>query len=112
LITLVCRKINNMAGGGRFYIGTEAELAAIIHEKDSASTRKSTKSAVKCFTDFLLESGRDSIDSLDFSIEELDNALKYFYFAARKTDGSLFKKDCLAKYEVRFEKDISRRKEA
>ena len=80
-----------MAGRGRFHIGTEAELAAIIDEKDSASTKKSTKSAVKCFTDFVLESGRDSIDCLEFSIEELDSALKDFYFAARKTDGSLYK---------------------
>jgi hypothetical protein len=35
-----------MAGGGRFHIGTEAGLAVIIDEKESASTNKSTKLAV------------------------------------------------------------------
>jgi hypothetical protein len=101
-----------MAGGGRSHLGTEAELAAVIDEKDSASTKKSTKLAVKCFTDFLLESGRDSIDCLDFSIEELDSALKDFYFAARKTDGSLFKKDCFKLQNIRYGlKRFSRRKE-
>ena len=49
---------------------------------------------MKCFEDFLRESGR-STDFLQCTIGDLDDALREFYFAARKTDGSLFKKSAL-----------------
>lgn len=40
-----------MAAGGRFHIGTDDELAAILGEKDATNTKKLTKTAVNCFND-------------------------------------------------------------
>jgi hypothetical protein len=100
-----------MAGGGRFHIGTEAELVAIIDEKDSASTKNLQNRRLSVLLIFLLESGRGSIDCLDFSIEELDSALKDFYFAARKTDGSLFKKTTLQNIQYGLKRFFQGKKE-
>ena len=78
----------------RFVQVTEADIAGILANKDAINTKKSTKVAVKCFEDFLRESGR-STDFLECTISDLDDALREFYIAARKTDGSLFKKSAL-----------------
>ena len=56
---------------GRFAASSEEEIAKILSEKDAENTKRSTKSAVKCLQQYLLETNADSLNFDDYSPEEL-----------------------------------------
>ena len=85
--------VNKMAK--RFHVPDDSEIDELLENKDSVNTKKSTAVAVKCFRQFLEESGRGNTKFEEYELAELDDALKSFYAGARKTDGTLFKKSAL-----------------
>ena len=60
-----------MATAGRFVASSEDEIANILSEKDAENTKRSTKSAVKCLQQYLLEANANSLNFDDYSPEEL-----------------------------------------
>ncbi|CAC5373666.1 KCTD1_15 [Mytilus coruscus] len=81
--------------GKRFHVADDDEIEELLQNKDSLNTKKSTAVAVKCFRQFLEESGRENTKFEEYELSELDVALKSFYAGARKSDGSLFKKSAI-----------------
>jgi len=67
-----------MATAGLFAASSEEEIAKILSEKDSENTKCSTKSAVKCLQQYLLETNVDSLNFDDYSPEELAVLLTKF----------------------------------
>jgi len=67
-----------MATAGRFATNTDEDIAKILSENDAENTKKSTKSAVKCFHQYLLETNADSYSFDDYSPEELAVLLTNF----------------------------------
>jgi hypothetical protein len=47
-----------MATAKRFTVPNKVEIEEILRNKDAINTKRSTDVAVKCFRDFLQESGR------------------------------------------------------
>ena len=60
-----------MATAGRFAASSEEEIAKILSEKDAENTKRSTKSAVKCVQQYLLETNTNSLNFDDYSPEDL-----------------------------------------
>ena len=71
--------VENMAIADRFAARSEEEIANILCEKDAENTRRSTKSAVKCLQQYLLETNADSLNFDDYLPEELAVFLTKFY---------------------------------
>ena len=71
--------VENMATAGRFAASSEEEIAKILSEKDAENTKLSTKSAVKCLQQYLLETNADSLKFDDYFPEELAVFLTKFY---------------------------------
>lgn len=78
--------------GGRFGSTTVEDLDALLADKDAINTKKATKAALTCFSQFLLSIDRE----LTFqSPEALNDVLEKFYAAARKVDGTFYKLSAL-----------------
>jgi hypothetical protein len=96
---------------GRFGSRGEKEIKEeLIDQKDSVNTKRMTKSALKLFTDFLVQYKDTASGQEQFSYREvgkklvsgeavewedcsqLNKMLKYFYANARKNNGDLYKK--------------------
>ena len=89
----------------RFQIPTEDDLQTLLGEKDSKNTKHTIAGAVKCFRDFLKEAGKPE-DFESFEKEELNECLRNFYAAARKSNGDKFKRSALQSYRYGLRKHI------
>ena len=78
----------------RFGSTTEEEIEKLLDEKESKSTKNSTKQALTILKHFCLEKGV-SADFEELSSPELNQLLKNFYANARKQDGSFYTKNTL-----------------
>ena len=61
----------------RFHVPDDTEIEELLEQKDAKNTKKSTASSVRCFIQFLEESGRE-MNFENFEIAELDGTLKTF----------------------------------
>jgi hypothetical protein len=73
-----------MAIADRFAARSEEEIANILCEKDAENTRRSTKSAVKCLQQYLLETNADSLNFDDYSPEDYLPRTVNFWGCRRK----------------------------
>ena len=91
-VIIVCTQVNKIMASSRFGNSTDEDLDRLLSDKDADNTKKATKAALTCFTQFLLATDRD----LNFQTpEELNEVLMKFYADARKKDGSHYKLSAL-----------------
>ncbi|XP_031564984.1 uric acid degradation bifunctional protein TTL-like [Actinia tenebrosa] len=83
----------------RFGDTSEEEIQRLLEDKNTANTKKATKTAVNIFREYLREKGLDTCFE-DFDKNVLNNVLKKFYVEARKRDGDFYKKSALS--SIRF----------
>lgn len=86
----------------RFAVVTDEDINIVMEKRQAKATKYSTKSAVKTFTDFLLQTGIMTVgdeesddDFTEWEIPKLADALKRFYVGARSKTGELYKKSTL-----------------
>lgn len=76
----------------RFGNSSEEDLDRLLSNKDADNTKKATKAALACFTQYLLANDRE----LNFETpQQLNEVLIKFYADARKRDGSFYKLSAL-----------------
>lgn len=73
----------------RFGSSNEADLDRVLSEKDSDSTKRSTRQAVALLREYCVEKQMSS-DVNELSKTELNQLLRSFYVDARKKDGQLY----------------------
>ena len=78
----------------RFASNTDHDIATMLEDKDSSSTKKATKQAIKVLREYCAEKGL-STQLEDNDKVELDNLLKQFYANARKKDGTMYSKNTI-----------------
>ena len=78
----------------RFASSTDHDIATMLEDKDSSSTKKATKQAIKVLREYCAEK-RLSTQFEDKDKVELDNLLKQFYANARKKDGTMYSKNTM-----------------
>ncbi|KAK3706233.1 hypothetical protein QZH41_010932 [Actinostola sp. cb2023] len=83
----------------RFGDSSEEEIQRLLEDKNTANTKKATKTAVNIFREYLREKGLET-NFEDFDKEFLNNVLRKFYVEARKRDGDFYKKSALS--SIRF----------
>jgi hypothetical protein len=83
----------------RFGDSSEEEIQRLLEDKNTANTKKATKTAVNIFREYLREKGLDTFFE-DFDKDVLNNVLRKFYVEARKRDGDFYKKSALS--SIRF----------
>lgn len=81
-------------GSNRFASLSEEQLNCLVDEKDSVSTKNSTKYAVNVFRQYLKEKN-ESEEFESCNREELDTLLRSFYAELRNSKGNLYKKTSL-----------------
>ena len=78
----------------RFSCRSDVDIDKLIEEKDSKSTKSSTKNAVKILREFCVEKGLQT-EFENLSKTELNDLLKSFYANARKKDGIFYSKNSI-----------------
>ena len=78
----------------RFSSNTDHHIATMLEDKDSSSTKKATKQAIKVLREYCAEKGL-STQFEDNNKVELDNLLKQLYANARKKDGTMYSKNTI-----------------
>ena len=73
----------------QFSCRSDIDIDKLIEEKDSKSTKSSTKHAVKIIRKFSVEKGLQT-EFENLSKTELNDLLKFFYAGARKKDGTFY----------------------
>ena len=95
---VVLRVFRTMAGEtslfSRFSCRSDVDIDKLIEEKDSKSTKSSTKNAVKILREFCVEKGLQ-IEFENLSKTELNDLLKSFYANARKKDRTFYSKNSI-----------------
>ena len=78
----------------RFTSNTDHDIATMLEDKDSSSTKRATKQAIKVLREYCAEKGLP-IQFENSNEVELDNLLKQFYVNARKKDGTMYCKNTM-----------------
>ena len=82
------------ADENRFASLTEDQLNSIIEESDAKNTKRSTKTAITIFRNYLSSKGLN-IDFENFTSTDLDKILTKFYAEIRQENGDFYKKSTL-----------------
>ncbi|CAB4003505.1 Hypothetical predicted protein, partial [Paramuricea clavata] len=72
----------------RFASKNDVDIESMLADKDSKSTKKATKQAVKILREYCAEKELPT-EFENINKVELDNLLRHFYANARKKDGTL-----------------------
>ena len=78
----------------RFASSTDDDIARMLENKDSSSTKRATKQAIKVLREYCAEKDV-SIQFENNNKVELNNLLKQFYANARKKDGTMYCKNTM-----------------
>lgn len=78
----------------RFASKNDVDIESMLADKDSKSTKKATKQAVKILREYCAEKELPT-EFENINKVELDNLLKHFYANARKKDGTLYSKSTM-----------------
>jgi hypothetical protein len=82
------------AGQGRFGSSTDEDISKILDEKDTLSTKRTTKSSLMCLQQYIIETNNE-INFDNYSTQELSSLLLNFYADARKKNGEKYKLSAL-----------------
>ena len=85
---------HGVMSGKRFAGRTEQEIENLIRSKDSSSTKKATKQAVKILREFCSEKEIPT-NFENLTKTQLNELLRNFYANERKADGSFYTKNTL-----------------
>lgn len=97
-----------MAGSsGRFASLEQDEINSILDNIETKNTKRQNSTAVKLFRQYLSAKNMPS-EFEDFTVDELDNALSYFYMEMRNKEGEKYKKTTMHAYRQGIQRHLDK----